>query len=90
MTNSIHWFRRFAPALPLRGTSLREDGLHEATSPYPLQQSTYLHSLIYHQELSQTTSKQSPRLVQGSGPAKTMGSTLGGSRFLPFYLLVTT
>jgi hypothetical protein len=27
----IHWVRRFAPALPLRGTSLREDGLREAT-----------------------------------------------------------
>ena len=27
----IHCVRRFAPALPLRGTSLLEDGLHEAT-----------------------------------------------------------
>jgi len=31
MINFIHWVRRFAPALPLRGTSLREDGLREAT-----------------------------------------------------------
>jgi hypothetical protein len=31
MIASIHCVRRFAPALPLRGTSLREDGLHEAT-----------------------------------------------------------
>ena len=31
MINFIHCVRRFAPALPLRGTSLREDGLHEAT-----------------------------------------------------------
>ena len=31
----IHWVRRFAPALPLRGTSLREDGLREATDPVP-------------------------------------------------------
>jgi len=31
MIYSIHCVRRFAPALPLRGTSLREDGLHEAT-----------------------------------------------------------
>jgi len=27
----IHCVRRFAPALPLRGISLREDGLREAT-----------------------------------------------------------
>ena len=33
MINFTHWVRRFAPALPLRGTSLREDGLHEATDP---------------------------------------------------------
>lgn len=26
---------RFAPALPLRGTSLREDGLHEAEAGHP-------------------------------------------------------
>gem|GEM_PF-2091591 len=26
---------RFAPALPLRGTSLREDGLHEAEAVRP-------------------------------------------------------
>ena len=31
MINFIHCVRRFAPALPLRGTSLREDGLREAT-----------------------------------------------------------
>ena len=31
MIDSIHCVRRFAPALPLRGTSLREDGLREAT-----------------------------------------------------------
>jgi hypothetical protein len=31
MINFIDCVRRFAPALPLRGTSLREDGLHEAT-----------------------------------------------------------
>ena len=31
MIQSIHCVRRFAPALPLRGTSLREDGLREAT-----------------------------------------------------------
>lgn len=31
MINSIHCVPRFAPALPLRGTSLREDGLREAT-----------------------------------------------------------
>ena len=33
MINFNHWVRRFAPALPLRGTSLREYGLHEATAP---------------------------------------------------------
>ena len=33
MINFIHWVRRFAPALPLRGTSLWEDGLREATDP---------------------------------------------------------
>lgn len=33
MINFIHCVRRFAPALPLRGTSLREDGLREATDP---------------------------------------------------------
>lgn len=36
---------RFAPALPLRGTSLREDGLHEAEAVRPsnseLEQSHY-------------------------------------------------
>ena len=31
MINFIDCVRRFAPALPLRGTSLWEDGLHEAT-----------------------------------------------------------
>jgi hypothetical protein len=31
MIHFTHCVRRFAPALPLRGTSLREDGLHEAT-----------------------------------------------------------
>ena len=31
MINFIDCVRRFAPALPLRGTSLREDGLHETT-----------------------------------------------------------
>ena len=31
MINFTHCVRRFAPALPLRGTSLREDGLREAT-----------------------------------------------------------
>ena len=31
MIHFMHCVRRFAPALPLRGTSLREDGLREAT-----------------------------------------------------------
>ena len=31
MIHFIDCVRRFAPALPLCGTSLREDGLHEAT-----------------------------------------------------------
>jgi len=31
MISFIHCVRRFAPALPLRGTSLREDSLREAT-----------------------------------------------------------
>jgi hypothetical protein len=35
MINFIHCVRRFAPALPLRGSSLREDGLHEATDTVP-------------------------------------------------------
>ncbi|MBC8189590.1 MAG: hypothetical protein H8E75_04040 [Puniceicoccaceae bacterium] len=33
---------RFAPALPLRGTSLREDGLHEAEAQHPTEPLTNL------------------------------------------------
>ncbi|MEN8662493.1 MAG: hypothetical protein ABF322_06660 [Lentimonas sp.] len=33
---------RFAPALPLRGTSLREDGLHEAEAAEPEQPHKHL------------------------------------------------
>ena len=82
MAKATHWVCRYALALPLRGTSLwggrpkRSDG----PSPHPRPQSTNLHSLDLHQELSQTTPKQSPRPVQGSGPAQSLSPSAAQSR----------
>lgn len=45
---------RFAPALPLRGTSLREDGLHEAEAAEPnnpTNTSDHNHNTNYNNEL---------------------------------------
>jgi hypothetical protein len=43
---------RFAPALPLRGTSLREDGLHEAQAaePNPINISEHNNNTNYNKE----------------------------------------
>ena len=56
MINFIQCVRRFAPALPLRGTSLREDGLHEATDAVLTHHNNQLISTVW------ASIRNSPRL----------------------------
>jgi len=61
MIDYIHCVRRFAPALPLRGTSLREDGLREATDAVLTHNNQPLSAVwACIRNSPQTTSKQSP------------------------------
>ena len=56
MISFIHCVRRFAPALPLRGTSLREYGLHEATDAVLTHHNNQLISTVW------ASIRNSPRL----------------------------